>query len=79
MLSLITKIIKWMVNLITHLLEHFAGIFGWCVGTFLARLMGPILKQGLNSYRGEMARFLPEVILHLCETWIAGYCRRKKR
>ena len=58
-------ILKLMFNIIFHFCESYASTAGWVVGTFLAKMWGPFLHQGMKTYRNELARFLPEVIVHL--------------
>lgn len=61
----LTSIIHWGIDMFTSVVEYFAGLFGRFVGVFLARMWGPIIKYGSKHYSDEMARFIPEIIIHL--------------
>lgn len=61
----LSNLIHWYIDILTGTVEYFAGMFGRFAGIFLARLWGPMLKYGTMHYRDEMAKFVPEIILHL--------------
>ena len=74
MFRLFGSLFSWGVNVVTHVLESICGTVGWCLGLTLARMWGPAMKHGMTAYREEMARFLPDVLVHLraCNDMLAS-------
>jgi len=64
MISILPNIALFIMNLFSYFFETTATRSGHFCGIFLARLWGSFLSQGVKSYRDEMARFLPQIVIH---------------
>lgn len=53
------------INGTGNIIESMSKIIGTIIGTFIARCLGPLMKYALTSYRNEMVRYIPEILVQL--------------